>query len=252
MNESKYYNDILNKYGDFIYEAVDFKTIFNFDTSNIELIKKYEIDKLVASEHFIQCLMNVCQYVYRIVPHNKPILSNPYAYSGFDILQKHLKNNSLNCAGYSILYNDIMLTLGYTSKCIFCRPYDLYDDDSHVLCQVYNHEENKWIVVDPAQGCIPCDENETCFDIIELRNAIKSNKPLKLMRSKNSYHQITKTLDYVKYLNKYLFMFLVIDEYGLKYDMSTQKLIIPQHFVCSDFDVPFKCQITYNKYYLLN
>jgi hypothetical protein len=252
MDKSENYAHLLKKYAEFEYNTIDFKTKYSKPENFKNIIENYGLDKLTEKKSFIESMITICQFVYRIVPANKPIVHNPCKYTGLKLLELCGDGHSLNCAGYSILFNEIVLSLGYITKCIFCLPNDLYDDDSHVLCQAYNENTKSWVVIDPAQGCIPCNENGECFNILTLRNMIINNSPLLLMRSQRAYYDNIKIEQYRNYLYKYLFMFMVLEHYGEYYDMTKAHLILPINCNYTVFDIPFKCQITHNSFYLFN
>lgn len=248
----KFYNNLLKKYPSFKYETVDFHTEYRIDKDNLKYIEKYDFKRLLEPKDFLMKLINVCRFVYRFVPAFKPLIDNPYKYNGFELMNLCMQGHSLNCAGYSIMFNDLMLTLGFKSKCVYCRPYDFYDLESHVLCQVYNEKTDRWIVVDSAQGSIPCDENNEGINILELRDRIMNQKKIKLLRSRHSYHSEEFYNKYISYLNKDLFMFLSIDSYGLDYRTDGARLIVPDTFELNKKDIPFEYLLTNNSFYLLH
>lgn len=244
--------NILKSCSDFSYSEINFRTEYNRSKSAINIINKYKLVSMVANRSFIDTMTTIGQFIYRIVPANGKIIKNPYAHNGEELLDLCSRGFSLNCAGYSILFNEIVLALGYNSKCIFCRAYNLYDDDSHVLCQVYNEILKSWVVIDPAQGCVPCNDKKEGLDIIKLRNYIINGEEFLLMKSRRAFYDDKIVKRYRSYLQKYLFMFLVLDKYGGNYDITNPYLILPLNCDYSEYDIPFKCRITHNLFYVFN
>ena len=58
-------------------------------------------------------------------------------------------------------------------------PLSPYDDDNHVVCEVFIPENNKWIMLDPTYNGYIMDENNSICSVLELRHALANRVNLK-------------------------------------------------------------------------
>lgn len=98
------------------------------------------------------------------------------------ILQFSFRNgfkNAINCRFKAIALSDILVSVG-----IKAFPVCLIDsafNGCHLMCEVYLHDEDKWIVVDPSFNTYFKDDDEKILDVFELRELFLKNKTPKII-----------------------------------------------------------------------
>lgn len=55
-----------------------------------------------------------------------------------------------NCYMYSVVLNEVYLSMGFHSRMVRCMPIDLEFRDCHCVTEVFSEEYQKWIVFDAA------------------------------------------------------------------------------------------------------
>lgn len=161
-----------------------------------------------------------------------------------------LKGYKLNCAGCSIVLNDILITLGYKSKCICCIPYETEDINTHVVVHVFDDMNNKWFVADPAMGQVPCNKNGESMDILTLRKYLSEENELPFYRSGKIILNNEKCRKYAEELIDKVFIFMIFENSGLKYDFNATKIIVPEgvEHISSMYNVSEKTNNAFSMY----
>lgn len=245
------YLQYLNKFNEFDMDENEYFTNFKCNHKYDEVIRKYKLNKLLNDDKFEYKMVKIARFVFLFIPFNKPLISNPCDYNGFELLEYCLLGYSLNCTGYSIVLNDLLLALNIKSRCVWGLSHIMGDDECHAFNHVYNEKEKKWIIVDPAFGCVPCNKDNTGLDIIEFRNAIANKDEIKLIKSSNIFHSASYLENYRRYLSKNLFMFLTLPNSGLEYFTQSGILIKPIDYTIDNcfYD---DHNVTNNMFYLFN
>lgn len=212
--------------------------------------KSYGIEQMLDDD-FVRSMAKISQFVHRLVPFGNKKVIEPCRYNGFELLDYCKKGYGLNCTGYSIILNDILLSLGILSRCVWCLSYNHpFDNECHAVNQVFDAQKRMWMIVDAAFGCIPLVD-EQGIDIITLRNAIRENKELAFLKL-NKNHDAAFANRYRRYMTKNTFMFLTLKTSGLYYDTENEAiLVIPEGFernCVSDYNYPYF--ITNNAFFL--
>lgn len=216
------YITLLNSYSHFENK----KTIFvryNINHPKIlELKNKYNINSLFSDESFSKNLFSVIKWIKELVP-NKTSCEciNNENLSGLQLLDVSIAtNNRLNCAGYAKILNDILLSQGILSKCVWGLSSDLSDTECHVFNHVYNPQTDKWMVVDPAFGFCAIDKDHNYIDINQLRKYVKNQDEIFCKQTENQAYNSVLTKRYMSYIPKNLFMFGTFKTSGAIYNPS--------------------------------
>lgn len=229
-NERSYVQNqrILRIYSDFSFEYDGQKTEYMREKSNIKLIEKYNFRACFIHDSLAKNVSNICRIIRLFAVGNTNIVENSFDYNGFQLLDMCFEGKKLNCAGCSVVLNDILLTLGYKSKCICCIPFDTEDLDTHVVVHVFDEINNRWFVADPALGQVPCDKHGECMDILGLRQYLSEENELPFFRSGRLVTENIQCQKYAETLIRKVFLFMIFKNSGLKYDFKTTQIIVPK------------------------
>lgn len=259
MNTSFYGNNkrsyvqnqrILRLYSDFLYEDVGVHTEYQRRKSNIDFLEKYNFSSCLIYNTLRRNVSNICRIIRLFAVGNTNIIKNPFSYNGFQLIEMCHKGYKLNCAGCSIVLNDILITLGYKSKCICCVPYETDDINTHVVVHVCDDTNNKWFVADPAMGRVPCDRKGNSMDILTLREYLSEENEMPFYRSGKIILNDAECREYAEELIDKVFMFVVFQNSGLNYDFKSTKIIIPEGIkhISSMYNVSEKTNNTFSMY----
>lgn len=209
-------------------------------TENLKINSKYKINELLSTDSFIENIFNVIKWLRGLIPNN-PCYKyiNDESLSGIQLLEVCLKTQKrLNCAGYAKVLNDILLSQGILSKCIWGLSSEMNDTECHVFNHVYNYQANKWMVVDPALGFCVMNKDNTYMDVLQLREAVKNQTEIICKQSMNMLYAEIDKKRYLDYIPKNLFMFGTFKTSGAIYDPLKNQYcyIVPNGYVVEGYD----------------
>ena len=141
---------------------------YSYNVDEIELFK--EIHKLNAliGKNENETIKNATNWVSLILKSKK----EPKGPIGNSVqIIQDIKSGKYagNCYTYAVVLNDVLISLGFKSKYIFCFPIDFHFSDCHVVNVVFSKERNKWILLDAANNMIYTDEQGELLGLSELR-----------------------------------------------------------------------------------
>lgn len=147
------------------------KILYDFDNEDYGvLIEKYQIDRIAGEGTEFDkalCLMN--EFAPRLT-HN-PYYDNQVEINALDLLEYSLDNKKqgINCRCKAQILNEMCLSLGIYSRKVWIEPNSGYDDDCHVVNEIWDSQRNKWIMLDITNNEYWVDENGTPLSILEVR-----------------------------------------------------------------------------------
>lgn len=237
INDSEALKLLLKKYNVFTNEKID---LVDNDYLNLENQKYYSIlrdefklPNIAGQGNEINKLFRIIRWVNKFVPLNKPVIKDPQLLDGYSILKKVIEGYSLNCAGYSLLTNDLLLALGFKSKCIWCMSYYFDDNECHVVNQVYLNQLKKWVMVDASFGHIPIVHGNY-LDVIEFRNSLCENDDIILKKSEKFDFSLQERDKFINYMYKNSFRFIFTNK--CKFNINNKFYsLIPKNFNLGDY-----------------
>lgn len=228
--------DMLRKYNKFLIEKDNFNLKYSYDTCSNYLniiLEKYNLKLLTEGLDDFSKIMKMTRWVNRIVPLNRELVLDFENYNALELLEKVSQGYSLNCAGYAIVLNEVLIALGFKSKCIWCLPFDFEntDNECHVINHVYLPREDKYIIVDGAFGCCIKDSQNNFVNVIELRSLLEKEAEIKLLKTTSLYHDSSFTHTYITYLYKNLFMYSFLTTMNFTFKNGKRIYVVPQNYI---------------------
>lgn len=219
---------ILRVYSDFSCEETDRRTEYRCAEHSEDWLETYHFRSCFLYPTLCQNVSNLCRIIRLFATGETRIVRNPFSYHGFQLLEMCRKGSKLNCAGCSIVLNDILIALGYRSKCVCCIPYDTEDDDTHVVVHVLDEANRRWFVADPAMGRVPCRPTGEAMDLLALREYLSEEAELPFYRSGKLLQSGAECRKYAEELVGKVFLFLTFADSGSAYDFHASNLIVPE------------------------
>ncbi len=146
--------------------------------------------------------------------------------NGFEIFNECKDSFSPNCACFSIMLNDLLISMGFNSKAVWCLSGIPGDTECHALNHVRIPSTNTWITVDPSSRSIICDKDGKPLDLLAIRNIILNGGRVFPHRNKTIRQPPDFIDEYNKYMKKNLFQFLTHFEQGLSYPLDHRAILI--------------------------
>lgn len=197
-----------------IYHSIDTFTFNEFCQKNRYLLKKNENLYLVLF------------WLYNQFKGYKEFYDQFQKHNGFEIFEICKTSYSPNCACFAIMLNDLLISLGYKSKAVWCLSSDHEDNECHALNHVWVDKLNSWIVMDPSSCSIICNEEGMPIDLLTMRETIYSGRLVYPHRNKTIRQPRSFIIEYNNYMRKNIFQFLTHREQGLSYPLNHEALLI--------------------------
>lgn len=146
---------------------------FSYDFENAEysqLIENYGIDSVAGNgTEFEKALRLMNEYAPRL--HHKSDYDNHIEMNAISLLEYSLdnKNQGINCRNKAQILNEMCLALGIYSRKVWIMPNSVYDNDCHVVNEIWDTELNKWVMLDITNNEYWVDENGTPLSVLEIR-----------------------------------------------------------------------------------
>lgn len=196
-------------------------TDFTYDFDNEEypeLLSKYNIDIIAGKGSEFQKALNLMnEFAPRL--YHKSNYDNSVEMNAISLLEYSLGNRKqgINCRSKAQILNEMCLALKIYSRKVWIMPYSSYDNDCHVINEIWDSELNKWIMLDITNNEYWVDENGNPLSILEIRKkgALRefctpvkpddSIKDLKTLKQKytSDFLYIMKNLVYTEYCKNY-------------------------------------------------
>ena len=176
----------------------------------VELRHTYHLVEIAGSGPEIERFARLMTWVHKLTPRT-PWATRPDRVNGLFLAREALRNGKrFNCWLYSIVLNDALLALGYSSRVVHLRLPDETPKESHVVVSVYSDDLETWILLDADMCAYVTDEAGTPLGVEEIRRRLIDRRPLRTSDSiRMAYvNWLGKTLVkrlYIWYLSKNIF-----------------------------------------------
>lgn len=182
-------------------EGIKFRYMAPNNPDLVQLREQFKLDSVAGAGDEISKIKNLLHWVHEVVPHDgnsdNPKIKNTAAM--IELCRK--ENRGVNCRMMAQMLTEVYLAMGFKARFVTCMPMN-YVSDCHVITVVYSNTLNKWVWVDPTFDLFVMDENGTMLSISEVRERIRSDKPLQINDYANWNHRSPQTKEY--YIDHYM------------------------------------------------
>lgn len=145
---------------------------FAYDFSHADyavLLSKYGIGTIAGSgSEFDRAMRLMDEFSSRLTHRSRDDVTDMGALS---LLEYSLDNpkNGINCRNKAQILNEMCLALGIYSRKVWLIPYSPYDQDCHVVNEIWDTTWDKWIMLDITTNEYWVDEHGTPLSVLEIR-----------------------------------------------------------------------------------
>lgn len=195
LKDASNYNNELPK------QKIEF-TYLEASNPNLVHIRQYfNLDSIAGKGDEISQIKNLMTWVHNRVRHDGNS-SNPSPRNAINIVKVcDAENRGVNCRMMATMLNECYLAMGFKSRFITCMPKE-YISDCHVINAVYSKTLKKWLWMDPTFNAYVSDDKGNLLSIAEVRERLRTDKPLVLNEDANWNNQSKQTKEY--YLDSYM------------------------------------------------
>ena len=187
------------------YLSVSFRYADSNDENLRQLRDKYALDAVAGKGQETERIINLMKWVHQLTRHSR----NPTAPKELNALNLidlcKSEKKKLNCWMYSVILNEVYLSMGYPSRMIHLKPHSGEDKESHFVTSVYSSDLGKWIMMDPDMCGYLRDENRKILGISEIRQRLIADGPLIVNEDISGFPTVVGKWSYIWYLSKNIF-----------------------------------------------
>lgn len=197
----------------FVPDGMRFRYATPNDPNLVRIREHFKLDSVAGAGDEISKIKNLLHWVHEIVPHDgssyNPEIKNTIAM--VELCKK--ENRGVNCRMMAQMLTEVYLAMGFKARFVTCLPKD-FVSDCHVITTVYSNTLDKWLWVDPTFDAYVMDENGTMLSIAEVRERLRTDKPLQLNDYANWNHKSKQTKEYYidTYMAKNLYYLVCMEE----------------------------------------
>jgi len=146
---------------------------FTYDMTHEDysaLLEEYDIAATAdEGSEFQRALRLMDEYSSRL--HHNGNYDNSIEMNALSLLEYSLDNNShgINCRAKAQILNEMCLALGIYSRKVWIMPASPYDNECHVVNEVWDSQLEKWVMLDITGNFYWVDENGTPLSVLEIR-----------------------------------------------------------------------------------
>ena len=213
-----------------------------FDDQYQELLDRYDIVRIAGEGTEFEKAKRIMNHFSKKLSHESNFIVN-IPYKASDLLNYSLDKvvHGINCRAKAQIMNELCLALGIYSRKLWIMPASQYDDECHVVNEIYDTTYNKWIFLDITTDQYCIDEAGMPLSAIEIRDKLARHEicvPIKVSEEKESYTSKDlkklekKHFDRIMYLSKNLFYFKYLAYNGV--GESDEVYLLLPHGITSD------------------
>jgi hypothetical protein len=145
-----------------------------------EFNEKYKIKEKAGCGNDLSRAINILHWISNNIQHNgtKPIPEEIDSLALFDNAWGKGYDFGINCRFLSILLADCLLSIGLFARPLYLMPFSPYDEDNHVVTQVFIRELNKWIMLDPSFDAYVMNQEKEMLNIFEIRDLLSNQEAI--------------------------------------------------------------------------
>ena len=155
--------------------------------------------------------------------------------NALSLLEYSLDNpaQGINCVNKAKILAECCLALGIYARRVRLSPYSPYDFDCHVVTEIYDRAEGRWLMLDPTTNGFLVDETRRILSVLEARQRLASGQFVTFLKAGARPASLAaardKNLETTSYYAKNLFLIQVedISRFG---EGEGWLHLIPEHF----------------------
>ena len=174
--------------------------------------------------HFAPALVHKGEYANEIPCNALALLEHSFQQS----------EHGINCLNKSKILQECCLALGIYAKRICIMPYSPYDDDNHVVNEIYDTALKKWVMLDVTANGYFSDENGSLLSLLEMRERFALDRVCNFTKLSDKIAEYFDTreeerLYYAKYFAKNLF-YLIAEQHNCFGEKNAYLYFLPKGF----------------------
>lgn len=128
----------------------------------------------------LSSVISIMDWLNSHVKHNGYVVL-PRNQTACELLQlsENRFHNQMSCRGLAIIASEMCLSVGLTSRIVFCMQKETEINDCHVVYEVFIQNLNKWVMFDPSYNVYLLDDQGIPLSVWEVRTLL-SEEPQRI------------------------------------------------------------------------
>lgn len=199
-------------------------------TENTEL----DLNSISASQNTTwEKALHIAKFIFDNIPHDNQTqpLEDLNAISLWEYAMRI--PTGFNCRWHSVLFSELLLSIGIKNRFVTCMPEDKNDNDCHVVNLLWLSESKKWAMIDSDMMEYVTNENGTPLSLAEMRSELNAGRELNIIMDtdakgiKNMQSYWAKNLHH--FANHTTYAFNLEGQYGVS---ASYICLVPPNYDC--------------------
>lgn len=198
------YLGILNNYPEFA-EEDDAHLEYDFAAPEFEELRSaYNLDNIAGNGTASERAERLLHYFAPRLKHES-FYDNHVECSAMKLLTYSFENDEhgINCLNKSKILAECCLALGIFARRVFIHPFSPFDFDSHVVCEIFDEQRGKWIMLDPTTDSYFVNEDNVPLSMYEIRTNYLNSEFLTLVSADDKDADLRKAAEKNESINLY-------------------------------------------------
>lgn len=171
------YSGILKNHEQFR-EGENVEIVYDFTQKEYEtLLEKYPIKEIAGDgSEYERAFRLMNEYAPRLNHHSN--FDNSVKITALSLLEYGLDQpeRGINCRCKAQVLNEMLLALGIYSRKVWIMPESVYDDECHVVNEVWDTSLNKWVMMDITSNIYWVNEEGRPLSVLEIRQLVANQE----------------------------------------------------------------------------
>ncbi len=141
------------------------------------LLETYPIEEIAGDgSEYERAFRLMNEYARRLHHHSN--FDNSVEMTALSLLEYGLdkKERGINCRCKAQILNEMLLALGIYSRKVWIMPESVYDQECHVVNEVWDTGLNKWVMMDITSNLYWVNEEGTPLSVLEIRQLVANQE----------------------------------------------------------------------------
>ena len=152
--------------------------VYDFTQKEYEtLLEKYPIKEIAGDgSEYERAFRLMNEYAPRLNHHSN--FDNSVKITALSLLEYGLDQpeRGINCRCKAQVLNEMLLALGIYSRKVWIMPESVYDDECHVVNEVWDTSLNKWVMMDITSNIYWVNEEGRPLSVLEIRQLVANQE----------------------------------------------------------------------------
>ena len=243
MTQNEMYTYLLETFSGVLFNAPMFagggeplKIEYIFDCPEFQTLReRYPVERVAGKGGDFERALRLCRWLAPRLKHESNY-DNHIPCNSLALLEYCFEKSDvgINCLNKAKILAECCLAIGIYARRVGQMPCSPYDEDNHVVAEIYDRRRKKWIALDPTYGSYFSD-GVNPLSCLELRRAFAERLPVSAVLNRQNPANIRElqkrnaSVNWYYAKNSYYFFFDLVSTFGVPKE-SDALYVVPKGF----------------------